>query len=308
LLVLGIGLTVAASRSGAALVAQTTAARIRADRTTAIVLGVGTPAISAERSGTSIGIISGGWIYLFDAGAGVERRLFEAGRELVAGGVKELGPVFLTHLHVDHTIGLAALYRYHEFDPSDPSRVLRVQGDSTLAVYGPSGIRELMGHLAAAFSPTAPGAAGGPGSVPKIQANVVPRDGGEIYKDARVIVTAFGVVHKGAGPMYGYRIQTADRVIVISGDTRPSDAVVDACNGCDILFHEVHGITYDVQTDPTVLGHTSAAELGVIARRANPKFLVLYHESPIVSKDDYISEIGKSFKGWVVSARDLDVF
>ena len=308
LLVLGIGLTTADSRTGGALMAQTSDARIRADHTTAIVLGVGTPAISAERSGTSVGIISGGWIYLFDAGAGVERRLFEAGKELAASGVKELGPVFLTHLHVDHTIGLAALYRYHQFDPSDPSMVLRVQGDSTLAVYGPSGIRELMDHLAGAFSPSAPGAGGGPGPEPKVQVHVVPRDGGEIYMDPRIIVTAFGVVHKGPGPWYGYRIQTPDRVIVISGDTRPTDALVDACNGCDILFHEVHGITYDPQKDPTALGHTSAAELGVIARRANPKLLVLYHQAPRDSKDDLISEIGKSFKGRVVYARDLNVF
>ena len=147
-LVLGIAFTTVAYRIGGALlaqtalVAQTADAGIRADHTAAIVLGVGTPAIAADRSGTSVGIISGERIYLFDAGAGVERRLFEAGKELVTSGVKKLGPVFLTHLHVDHTIGLAALYRYHEFDPSNPSMVLRVQGDSALAVYGPSGIRE----------------------------------------------------------------------------------------------------------------------------------------------------------------------
>jgi ribonuclease BN (tRNA processing enzyme) len=235
--------------------------------------------------------------------------MFEAGEKLVASGAKQLGPVFITHLHVDHTIGLAALYRYHEFDPSDPSVVLRVQGNSPLTVYGPSGIRELMDHLDAAFKPTAPGALGGPGGVPDIQTHVVPSNGGEIYKDARVTVTAFGVLHKGSGPWFGYRIQTSDRVIVISGDTRPTDAVVDACKGCDILFHEVHGIEYGPQGPVgAAMGHTSAAELGVIARRANPKLLVLYHQAWGDSKDDLISEIGKSFKGKVVYSRDLDMF
>jgi ribonuclease BN (tRNA processing enzyme) len=310
LLVIEIGLMTTAPRTGGALVAQTTGAGVRANHTTAIVLGVGTPSITAERSGTSIGIVNGGWLYLFDAGAGVERRIFEAGKELVASGVKELGPVFITHLHVDHTIGLAALYRYHDFDPSDPSRVLRVNGNKTLTVYGPSGIRELMDHLAAAFSPRAPGAAGGPGAEPQVQTNAVPRDGGEIYRDPQVIVTAFGVIHKGDGPWYGYRIQTPDRLIVISGDTRPTDAIVEACNGCDILFHEVFGVAFGPQgpVGGGQAGHTSAAELGEIARRANPKLLVLYHQAFGYSKDDLISEIGKSFKGKVVYARDLDVF
>jgi len=124
------------------------------------------------------------------------------------------------------------------------------------------------------------------------------------------VVTAFGVLHKGLGPWFGYRIQTPDRVIVISGDTRPTDAVVDACNGCDILFHEVHSIAFGPEgpVGGAAAGHTSAAELGVIARRANPKLLVLYHQAYGDSKDDLISEIHKSFKGQVVYARDLDAF
>jgi ribonuclease BN (tRNA processing enzyme) len=275
----------------------------------AIVLRVGTPTITVDRSGTSIGIISGGTLYLFDAGAGVERRIFEAGKELVASGVKELGPVFITHLHVDHTIGLAALYRYHNFDPSDPTRVLNF-GDSTFTVYGPPGIREVMDHLAGAFSPSAPGARGGPGREPTIQTRVVPAEGGEVHKDSRITVTAFNVIHKGTGPWFGYRIQTPDRVIVISGDTRPADAVVKACSGCDILFHEVHGVAYGPEgpVGGGAEGHTSAAELGEIARRANPKLLVLYHQGFGDTKAALITEISKSFKGPVVYARDLDIF
>jgi ribonuclease BN (tRNA processing enzyme) len=287
------------------------AAPISATATTAIVLGVGSPELTAGTSGTSIGIISGGWIYLFDAGAGVERRMFEAGKELVARGVKELGPVFITHLHVDHTIGLAALYRYHQFNPSDPSKVLTIVGNRVLTVYGPPGVRELMDHVVAAFGPDGPGTSGGPPGSTQVQTRVVSRDGGEIYQDARIRVSAFAVRHKGAGPWFGYRIQTPDRVIVISGDTRPTTTVVDACNGCDILFHEVFSVAFGPNgpVGGMAMGHTSAAELGEIARRANPKLLVLYHQVNSGSTDhDLIAEIGKSFKGKVVSSRDLDVF
>ncbi|MCC6391161.1 MAG: hypothetical protein IT167_11205 [Bryobacterales bacterium] len=60
-------------------------------------------------------------------------------------------------------------------------------------------------------------------------------------------VKAFRVEHKDSeviGPAFGYRIETAGRVIVVSGDTRPVDATVEACNGCDILFHEVYDLEY----------------------------------------------------------------
>ena len=78
------------------------------------MLGVGTPNINATRSGTSIGIVAGGVLYLFDAGAGVERRLMEAGPKLAALRVGKLGPLFLTHLDPDHTLGLAGLLYYND--------------------------------------------------------------------------------------------------------------------------------------------------------------------------------------------------
>lgn len=48
------------------------------DKTSILVLGIGTPAMNAERSGTSIGVIVRGVVYFFDAGPGIERRMFEA--------------------------------------------------------------------------------------------------------------------------------------------------------------------------------------------------------------------------------------
>ena len=40
--------------------------------------------------------------------------------------------------------------------------------------------------------------------------------------------------------MFGYRFQTPDRSIVISGDTSPAESIVEQCNGCDMLIHEVY--------------------------------------------------------------------
>src|SRR6202022_4211522 len=63
---------------------------------------------------------------------------------------------------------------------------------------------------------------------------------GVIYKDVNVSVTAF--VTKHAMDSYGYRFDTPDRRIVISGDTSPTDETIKACGGCDVLIHEAQTV------------------------------------------------------------------
>src|SRR4029078_2681730 len=63
---------------------------------------------------------------------------------------------------------------------------------------------------------------------------------GVVYKDANVTVTGFATAH--AMESYGYRFDTPDRSIVISGDTNPAQATIDACHGCDVLIHEVRSL------------------------------------------------------------------
>src|SRR4029453_15676214 len=60
---------------------------------------------------------------------------------------------------------------------------------------------------------------------------------GVVYKDANVTVTAFATKH--AMESFGYSFDPADRSVVISGDTNPTQATIDACHGCDVLIHEV---------------------------------------------------------------------
>jgi len=264
------------------------------------MLGVGSPVIGPNRSGTSIGIVAGATLYVFDAGPGVDRRVLEATPQLSELAVQQFGPVFITHLHLDHTLGLAALYRYHEFSRSS----VLVMGTAPMVVYGPPGISRMMDHIAEAFAPLNADTR----AALKVTAHEL-KSPDLAYKDANVTVRVFSVLHKD-GPAFGYRVETADRVIVISGDTRPTDAVVDACSGCDILFHEVFGLSFGpegpARGTPSE-GHTSAAELGDVARRARPKTLVLYHTLG-ASPETLVSEIKKTFTGSVTYARDLDIF
>jgi ribonuclease BN (tRNA processing enzyme) len=293
-------------------------------QTAAIVLGLGSPNINAERSGTSIGIFAGHTLYLFDAGAGVERRIMEAAPKLKARHIDRLGPVFITHLHSDHTLGLAPLYFYHGVDQATGQLYGGGGGGGTLAVYGPKpskghpGIVQVIESVRAAFDVPDTLASAGPGvrlndehfeDYLAYRPSVTPAEitPGVIYKDPNITVTAFEVDHK--SPIaFGFRVQTPDRIIVISGDTRPNEAVVEACNGCDILFHEVFGYRFPPEgPSGAAQGHTSAEELGEVAKRARAKRLVIYHDVQV--QHDRATEIIKNaFGGVVTFARDLDIY
>jgi ribonuclease Z len=129
------------------------------------------------------------------------------------------------------------------------------------------------------------------------------------------VVKAFEVPHQPWPHAYGYRVETADRVIVISGDTRPTDAIARECDGCDVLLHEVYSAVGLPKAPPQMqryhpTAHTSTYELGEIATKARPKLLILYHQLYLggTSDEDLVREVRSKYSGRVVSARDLDLY
>jgi ribonuclease Z len=127
-------------------------------------------------------------------------------------------------------------------------------------------------------------------------------------------VTAFAVPHGSWRQAFGYRFDTRDRRIVISGDTRATDAVVDQCAGCDVLVHEVYAQAGWEQLPSEwqryhASFHTSAVDLGRLAARAGPKLLVLYHQLPWRStREQIVKEVREHFAGPVAYGNDLDVY
>jgi ribonuclease Z len=290
-----------------------------AGRTRVVLLGTGNPNPDPDRSGPATVIVVNGTPYLVDFGAGVMRRAKAA---VVDKGIAALDPVnfrvaFVTHLHSDHTIGYADLL----LTPWIYGR--RV----ALEVYGPPGIKAMSEHLLEAYradfeSRTREHAEGlyTVGSFPeghRINAHEI--GAGVVYKDANVTVTAFPTKH--ALPSYGYRFDTPDRSIVISGDTNPTQATVDACHGCDILIHEVQTLDWlsrraDFQSYAARY-HTTTAQLAELASQARPRLLILYHASiawrPAVipkasSPETLLAEMTSRYSGAVVVGRDLDVY
>ncbi len=136
---------------------------------------------------------------------------------------------------------------------------------------------------------------------------------GIVYKDNNVTVKGFLVKHGSWDEAFGYRFETPSRTIVISGDTAPTNAVVNACSGCDVLLHEVYaqppaGTDFRMKAYFAAF-HTSTEELGAIASRARPKLLVLYHQVfHDVPEGELLRLVREHYTGAVVSAHDLDVY
>ena len=276
-------------------------------RTTVVMLGTGTPIPDPDRSGPAVAIVVDSVSYLFDAGAGVVRRAAAASRDGVPGlRAPQLGRLFLTHLHSDHTMGVNDVI----FTPWVQGRV------APLELYGPPGTKRLVdGILDGNFEDIQErlNSAGGP-AANGWKANVHEIVEGEVFRDARVTVRAFEVPHSAWKHAFGYRITTPDKVIVISGDARSNPAIARECNGCDILIHEVYSDS-GFKTIPAARqpyhaqAHTSATQLGTIATAARPGKLILYHQLYFGASDEQlVKEVRSTYSGTVISAKDLQKY
>jgi ribonuclease BN (tRNA processing enzyme) len=278
-------------------------------RTQIVMLGTGSPNPTPDQSGPATAIVVDQQVYLVDAGPGIVRRVEAArlnGMEPFNAG--NLNKVFLTHLHSDHTLGLPDLM----FSPWVLGRM------EAISVYGPPGTKRMTDHLEEAWSEDIymrlfglepqPSTEGYKALTHEIEGS------GLIYSDELVQVFAIPVNHGSWPVAYGYKFVTPDRVIVISGDAGPSPALFEACDGCDVLIHEVYS-SVGLESRPLEWQryhrsyHTSTVELAKLAQRSNPDLLVLYHQLLWGVPDNLAGEMkAEGYLGRVVSARDLDVF
>ena len=276
-----------------------------ATKTKVVMLGTGNPGPDPERSGPATAIVVNGTAYLVDFGPGVVRRA----RAAFDKGITELEPVklrvaFVTHLHSDHTVGYPDLI----FTPWTVGR--RVP----LEVYGPKGLKAMTEHVLEAWRvdiETRTNPDGNQRGFPEgHNVNAHEIVAGVVYKDANVTVTAFATKH--AMESYGYRFDTPDRSNVISGDTNPIQATIDACNGCDVLIHEAETPAWLATRPPrfqrfAAKYHTSTTELAELATKARPRLLILYHYNGL-SQEELVAEMLAHYAKPFVVARDLDVY
>lgn len=271
------------------------------------MLGSGTPVADPDRSGPAVAVVVNGHSYLVDCGPGIVRRAAAASRAGVPGlAMKNLTTLFITHLHSDHTLGYPDLI----FSPWVLGRAAH------LAVYGPKGLKEMTTHVLAAWSKDIDVRTRGleQANSTGYLVDVHEIESGVVYRDANVTVKAYLVKHGSWDQSFAYRFETAGRTIVIGGDTAPTDAIATACNGCDVLLHEVYGSMPGSEMDTPQWRayfsafHTSPEELAAVATKAKPKLLVLYHQVfHGVPEGELLRQVRAHYAGVVVSAHDLDV-
>jgi ribonuclease Z len=270
----------------------------------------GLPAVLMRRGGDRL---------LFDCGEGTQRQL------LRTVGLPDIEAVYLTHLHVDHWLGLPGMLK--SFDLRDR--------EAPFAVYGPPGTADLMNVMRAIY-----GRLRYPFGVVELEAGEAVRyDGYEVGAfNVRHRTHAFGyaivederpgrfddrlAIELGVpfGPDFG-RLQRGETVngvrpeqvigpprpgrrIVLSGDTAPCEMVRVAAAGADVLVHEATFVEEERER-ALETGHSTARQAAEIAREADVRLLALTHVSTRYGGAEIRDEARAVFERTVVP-RDFD--
>lgn len=265
--------------------------------------GVPTP----KRGMPSIAIKWNGEIFLFDCGEGAQRAMMQN-----KVGYGSLHSAFISHLHLDHFLGMFGLVEtLHLLQPSPRE----------ISIYAPENFRELLIKY--------------PISRYKfVKINEIKPRGGLLLQGNDFSVSAFTVKHtknaygfifkendrrkfdeakahalglqgkmfsdiqkKGSLIVNGKKILLDEvswvkpgRKIVYSGDCAPSENLIKAANDADLLIHE-STFASDKEDEAKERMHTTAKQAAVIAKQANVKKLILTHISPRYSEDESIKNL-----------------
>jgi ribonuclease BN (tRNA processing enzyme) len=245
--------------------------------------------------------------YVIDAGNGVARQMILA--KLRLGAIRS---VFITHQHSDHNADYGNLLWLAW--ASDLSRRVDTYGPPPLAAM----TRQFLA-LNDADIRTRIADEGRPPLEPLIAPHEITA-GGLVMQDENIKVTAALVEHPPVTLSFAYRFDCPDRSIVISGDTRPSQALVALARGADVLVHEVmHVPAIDalIARDSNartlrahlLASHTTTEQVGKLAAEANVKTLVLSHfvpgGYPFVDDQVWYDAVRPHFTGRLIVGRDL---
>ncbi len=300
-------------------------------------------------------MVAGDGVYLIDCGDGVAAQYRRAGLGPAGSGhgLDHLRAIFLTHLHSDHTIGYPGLLiagvlnglskvaqPIQVYGPGRQEPAAVLSGDrGSGRVVNPQdpvpGVVELTHGIFAAFATDlnerlrSPHVVN-PESVFEPHEITLPAEARSdpsrdpaprtepflLYEDPNVRVTATLVDHRPCFPAFGFRFETADGVIVFSGDTRPNENLVRMARGADILVHEVISKpamerhlsepAARARLDGILRTHTTVEEVDAVARAAGVGKLVLSHVVPPNAAADEFRPARPEFDGEVIVGEDLD--
>lgn len=271
---------------------------------TVTLLGTGHPSPRLDRFGPSTLIEAADQKLLFDCGRGTMQRVYQTQSE-----TRRFDKLFLTHLHSDHTTGIPDFWI---------TRNIMDRSDNPLRIWGPRGTEAMVSCLREAFKADLKARS----EIESIyglsqrgyEVNAVDVDEGFIYEVNGVTVEPFRVNHYGDysdEPSLGYRVTYGDRSVVLSGDTRYCENLVDYSEGVDLLIHEVAAAPTDVRVNDNVRYvlslHTGPEDCGEIFSRVKPRMALYYHvvQCSGVSLEEIMDRTRSRYDGLVVFGEDL---
>ncbi len=287
-------------------------------------LGTGGAVPSARRNTASVLVSRGGERLLFDCGEGTQRQMQ---RSL---GLVQLDEIYLTHFHADHFLGLPGLLKTYDLtDREEP-----------LTIYGPPGLEDLfriLGRLIGRLD-------FGLELVEVEPDDRIEIDGGEILPfpvEHSVRACGYSIVEAerpgrfdpdaakrlglAEGPDFaalqrGETVAGTDgsvaptdvmgesrpgRTIVITGDTAPCNATVEAAHGAELLVHDASFAEEEVQRAADT-GHSTVGQAAAVAREAEVRMLALVHISSRYHVGRVLEEARDVYEP-TVAPRDFDL-
>jgi ribonuclease Z len=265
-----------------------------------VILGSGSPLPDPVRAGPSTLVRTSAGDLLFDCGRGVLMRAAAA-----ASGAGALTALFLTHLHSDHITDLNDIVT---------SRWVMSFQPNPLSVFGPPGTVELLHSVEAMLGPDIGYRLAHHDDLTWSPTSTVTEvDGGVVFDQSGVTVSAASTDHAPVRPTVGYRIDDDGHSVVIAGDTVPCPGLDELSRGVDVLVHTVvrrdliEPIGLPRLTD--VLDyHSSVEDAAATASRAGVRTLVLTHLVPAPApgtEQEWLDRAAAHFDGEVVLATDL---
>lgn len=275
--------------------------------TSVTITGTGCPIPDANRAGPGVLVRTDDLVLQFDAGRSTVQRL--AGANV---WIPDLAAVFITHHHSDHLTGLAdvVLTRWvmDRNDAVNPLAIVAPEGPSSR--FADSLLDGWQDDLDIRSAHT------GRSTRPEIELTSfpIPDAPTEVWRHGDVVVSAGQVRHEPVPNAVGYRIDTPDGSVAITGDTRVCDEVAQLADGVDVLVYEAMRFEFyedlpqhrqfvtDYHADTRLIG-TQAAELEVPT-------LVLTHLIPPPNTDEeaqrFVDDVrAGGYEGRVVVADDL---
>lgn len=195
--------------------------------------------------------------------------------------------VLITHLHLDHTLDLMALFFARDF-------LKKHVGLNPLKVFGPKGLADLVNKMIGLYGEMI--------SPKKLEYGVEELTEGALPRSVGIPGQAFKMTHRSYAAL-GYRLNTDSKTLAVSGDTDLCDNLQPLGKGADLFVLEC-----SFPQEMGISGHLSPDSAGDAAAMAQPKKLLLYHLYPQIKEEDALIIIQKKFKGQIALAEDNGVY